>query len=143
MIVLPVFSSITLIFFAIFIFVAYSRRRAQRFSWSPLGSFFAEPPDRWEVNRGDMTLLEKLGDGFFGVVHKAYLFHCPNRGLLSRLSILSSQSRNESGSSASEKSVVACKMLKGILASFLSSYQILFIMFIWSRRSLIMCLLWL
>ena len=123
MIVLPVISSITLIFFAIFIFVAYSRRRAQRFSWSPLGSFFAEPPDRWEVNRGDMTLLEKLGDGFFGVVHKAYLFHCPNRGLLSRLSILSSQSRNESGSSASEKSVVACKMLKGILASFFSSYQ--------------------
>ena len=135
MIISPVVGSITLIFFAVIIFVAYARRRAQRFSWSPLGSFFAEPPDEWEVNRGDMTLLEKLGDGFFGVVHKAYLFRTPKRSLSSRLSsrfssrllILSSQSRKDSTFSASEKSVVACKMIKGILARVCLHIDFLFI----------------
>ena len=78
-----------------------------------------------------MTLLEKLGDGFFGIVRKAYLFRTSKRSLSSRLSsrlsILSSQSRKDSTFSASEKLVVACKMLKGIHARVCVLIDFLFI----------------
>ena len=31
--------------------------------------------DEWEINPGNIMLLEKIGEGFFGVVREAYLYH--------------------------------------------------------------------
>ena len=98
--------SFSFVAFVIIACVVYARRKA--FRLNSFGLDFAEPSDKWEVNSGDMTLLEKLGDGFFGVVYKAYLYH----SLSERISMLA---RKESNSLSYEKSVVACKMLKGEL----------------------------
>ena len=87
---------------AIFL-VFYARRRA--LSRKGFASSLHKLADEWEVNSGDMTLLEKLGDGFFGVVHRAYLYH-RSAGNSSRLA---QKDRN----SFSNRSEVACKMLKG------------------------------
>ena len=76
-----------------------------------LASDFVEPPDEWEVNLGNMTLLEKLGGGFFGVVYRAYLYQSSSGGS-------SRQARKEKISFENEKLVVACKMLKGMYACF-------------------------
>ena len=105
-ITVSVVSSFTIVVLVVTVFVVYARRKAVR--KNTFGSDFAEPSDEWEVNSGDMTLLEKLGDGFFGVVYKAYLYHSPSR----RTSMLARKERNSFGD---EKSVVACKMLKGAL----------------------------
>ncbi|XP_065844363.1 uncharacterized protein [Oscarella lobularis] len=102
-IILSVVCSFTFVAFVIIACVVYARRKA--FRLNSFGLDFAEPSDKWEVNSGDMTLLEKLGDGFFGVVYKAYLYH----SLSERISMLA---RKESNSLSYEKSVVACKMLK-------------------------------
>ena len=97
---------------AIFL-VFYGRRRVLR--RKGFVSDLDKPADEWEVNSGDMTLLEKLGDGFFGVVHRAYLYHRPS-GSLSRLA------RKESNS-FDNRSEVACKMLKGASRScFLTTF---------------------
>ena len=61
-------------------------------------------PDAWEISHGDVTLLEKIGEGLFGVVHKAQLLHEPS------LQPKTVQHR------ISNKSFVACKMLKGKVA---------------------------
>ena len=58
-------------------------------------------PDEWEINHDDVMLLEKIGEGLFGVVHKAQLFHRPS-SQWKRM-----RHRN------SNKSFVACKMHKG------------------------------
>ena len=99
-----VVSSFTIVVLVAIVFIVYARRKA--FRLNTFGSDFAEPSDEWEINSGNMSLLEKLGDGFFGVVYKAYLYHSPS-GRLSRLD------RKERNSLGDEKSVVACKMLKG------------------------------
>ncbi|XP_065844331.1 uncharacterized protein [Oscarella lobularis] len=98
-----VVSSFTIVVLVAIVFIVYARRKA--FRLNTFGSDFAEPSDEWEINSGNMSLLEKLGDGFFGVVYKAYLYHSPS-GRLSRLD------RKERNSLGDEKSVVACKMLK-------------------------------
>ncbi|XP_065844670.1 uncharacterized protein [Oscarella lobularis] len=98
-IVISVACSFTFVAFVFIGIVVYARRN------NGFGSDFAEPSDEWEVNSGDMTLLEKLGGGFFGVVYKAYLYHSPS----GRMSMLA---RKERSSFGDEKSVVACKMLK-------------------------------
>ena len=91
--------------FSVIVFVIYARRKAL-LRGSLLGPDLVEPPDEWEVNAGDMTLLEKLGNGFFGVVHRAYLYHSPSSRSRRR-----GKAKNSLGD---QKSVVACKMLKGI-----------------------------
>ncbi|XP_065844501.1 uncharacterized protein [Oscarella lobularis] len=103
-IILPiVISSLILIVFSVIVFVIYARRKAL-LRGSLLGPDLVEPPDEWEVNAGDMTLLEKLGNGFFGVVHRAYLYHSPSSRSRRR-----GKAKNSLGD---QKSVVACKMLK-------------------------------
>ena len=97
--------------FAIFL-VFYARRRTLRKNGFVYD--LDKQADEWEVNSGDMTLLEKLGAGFFGVVHRAYLYHRPS-GSLSRLA------RKESNSFGN-KSEVACKMLKGASLSCFIDY---------------------
>ncbi|XP_065831446.1 platelet-derived growth factor receptor alpha-like isoform X2 [Oscarella lobularis] len=63
--------------------------------------------DEWEINHDDMYLLEKIGEGFFGVVHKAQLLHRPT-------SLCKTVRHPNSGRDGTEKnSFVACKMLKG------------------------------
>ncbi|XP_065844704.1 tyrosine-protein kinase receptor torso-like [Oscarella lobularis] len=101
-IIISVISFVFVVVIAIFL-VFYGRRRVLR--RKGFVSDLDKPADEWEVNSGDMTLLEKLGDGFFGVVHRAYLYHRPS-GSLSRLA------RKESNS-FDNRSEVACKMLKG------------------------------
>ena len=104
--------SVTCLFsFVVLVFIVaavYARRKA--FLINGFGSHFAEPTDeptdKWEVNSGDIALLEKLGDGFFGVAYKAYLYHSPSRPM-------SMLAQKESNSLGDKKSVVACKMLKG------------------------------
>ena len=64
--------------------------------------------DDWEVSRGDLTLLERIGEGFFGVVVKAVLYHNPSN----RLNTQCGPVRRQSGDNE-YKSIVACKMLKG------------------------------
>ena len=102
--------SVTVSFaFVAFVFILavfYARRKP--FRMNGFGSDFAEPSDEWEVNFGDMTLLEKLGEGFFGVVYRAYLYHNQSR----RFSLQARKDRNFLGD---DKSIVACKMLKGAL----------------------------
>ena len=102
----------TLVVSAVIALVVYARRRSRRLRGSFLGPDFVEPPDEWEVSSGDMTLLEKLGDGFFGVVHKAYLYRRPSRNT-------AKIAANETSSFGNEKSVVACKMLKSNFFSHL------------------------
>ena len=81
------------------------------------------PPDEWELDPDDVTLLEVIGEGFFGVVLKAQVFHKPSPRWMVRSrmnsSVRSNSSRRRSSRSSSVdgkqtiKSVVACKMLKG------------------------------
>ena len=86
------------------VFVAVNaRRKYLRIRRTP---DFVEPHDEWEVNSHDMTLLDKLGDGFFAVVYRAFLYHSSSRGFLR-------QGKKEAKSFEKEKSVVVCKMLKG------------------------------
>ena len=63
--------------------------------------------DDWEVNLGDLTLLERIGEGFFGVVVKAVLYRNPSNRLNMQCGV-----RRQSGDNE-YKSAVACKMLKG------------------------------
>ena len=79
--------------------------------------------DDWDVNLGDLTLLERIGEGFFGVVVKAVLYRNPSNRLNMQCGV-----RRQSGDNE-YKSVVACKMLKGakvfrgyILALYSSSF---------------------
>ncbi|XP_065844505.1 uncharacterized protein [Oscarella lobularis] len=100
-IIFSVTSSVIVIFVIFLGF--YVRRRAlrkKRFVYN-----LDKRPDKWEINCGDMILLEKLGDGFFGVVHRAYLYHRPS-GSVSNLALKESLSFGN-------RSEVACKMLKG------------------------------
>ena len=99
--------------FSVIVFVIYARRKAYLLRGSLLGPDLVEPPDEWEVNAGDMTLLEKLGNGFFGVVHRAYLYHSPSSSPRRH-----GKAKNSLGD---QKSVVACKMLKGIPTLLLAS----------------------
>ena len=104
-VILSVIGSIAFVSFVITVCAVYARRNSFR-QRRALGSDSFEPPDEWEVNPGNMALLEKLGDGFFGVVYRAYLYQSS--------SVSSSrQARKERNSFENEKLVVACKMLKG------------------------------
>ena len=71
----------------------------------------AKPPDEWEIDRSNLMLLEKIGEGFFGVVLKAHVFHKKpsesQRWMVRRIRTGSNIDGDET------KSVVACKMLKG------------------------------
>ena len=58
-------------------------------------------PDEWEINHDDVMLLEKIGEGLFGVVHKAQLLHRP------------SSHWKRMRHRTSNKAFVACKMHKG------------------------------
>ena len=70
-----------------------------------------KPLDEWEIDRGDLMLLERIGEGFFGVVLKAQVFH---RQPLESQRWMVRRSRTGSDVSGDEtKSIVACKMLKG------------------------------
>ena len=100
-IIISVISSV-IVAIAIFL-IFYARRRASRKNSDVCD--LDKRADEWEVNSGDMTLLERLGDGFFGVVHRAYLYHRPS-GSLSKLARKESDLFNN-------RSEVACKMLKG------------------------------
>ncbi|XP_065842852.1 uncharacterized protein [Oscarella lobularis] len=80
---------------AVFFFV---RRRRNRFEETTI--------DDWDVNLGDLTLLERIGEGFFGVVVKAVLYRNPSNRLNMQCGV-----RRQSGDNE-YKSVVACKMLK-------------------------------
>ncbi|XP_065840054.1 uncharacterized protein [Oscarella lobularis] len=75
------------------------RRRKRRLATAAFDS--VQLRDNWEISRGDIFLLEKIGQGAFGVVVKAHLYHKSS----SRLSIRDLEEEN--------KSTVACKMLKG------------------------------
>ena len=98
--------SFTLVAFVIVVAVVYAHSKA--FRKNDLASDCTEPSDEWEINSGDMTLLEKLGDGFFGVVYKAYLYNSQSRPM-------SMLARKKGNSFGDEKSVVARKKLKGEL----------------------------
>ncbi|XP_065840047.1 uncharacterized protein [Oscarella lobularis] len=82
---------------------------------------FVQLCDDWEINRGDIFLLEQIGQGAFGVVLKAHLYHLssprsstPSSRRSSRRSKQSSiRSQLGSDPDGEEKSIVACKMLKG------------------------------
>ena len=103
-IILSVIGSIAFVSFVITVCALYARRNSFRLRRA-LGYDSFEPPDEWEVNPGNMALLEKLGDGFFGVLYRAYLYQSS--------SVSSSrQARKERNSFENEKLVVACKMLK-------------------------------
>ena len=99
--------SLTFVVSFVIVFIVYVRRRATLSRRSFFRSLFVDAPDKWEVNPGDMTLLERLGDGFFGIVHKAHLYQRTSRNFLA----LPEKERSSLGN---EKLVVACKMLKGI-----------------------------
>ena len=77
---------------------------------------FADAPDAWEIKPDEMTLLDVIGEGFFGVVLKAEI---------SRMRPLSTSRRKMSlddhrllsrrrSSERKIKTIVACKMLKGM-----------------------------
>ena len=93
---------------------AKSRRRLQ--ALNPPSSDSVEPAikpldDEWEIDRGDLMLLEKIGEGFFGVVLKAKVFH---RQPLESQRWMVRRSRTGTNIGGNEtKSIVACKMLKG------------------------------
>lgn len=70
--------------------------------------------DEWEISRGDVLLLDKIGEGFFGVVRKGYLYQAESKNTF--------QSELKRGDNDDEnKTLVACKMLKGIQSFFFSS----------------------
>ena len=82
--------------------------------------------DEWEISRGDLHVLEKIGEGFFGIVHKAYLYHHALKQQKMR-----SELKRDFGND-DYKSAVACKMLKGLnilffqLSSLFSLFSILY-----------------
>ena len=69
--------------------------------------------DEWEINLGDLMLLEKIGEGFFGDVLKAHLYRKPHldRKLSRRLKMRSKVWRDTGDKE--NKLVVACKRVKG------------------------------
>ena len=93
---------LVLILIAVVVCVCYRRKcRSVNLTSPAAEARTCKRPDEWEINRGDVALLEKIGEGLFGVVHKAQLLHEPS---LQRKSTVQHRTSN--------KSFVACKMLR-------------------------------
>ena len=81
------------------------------------GVDLTEPPDEWELNPENLTLLEVLGEGYFGVVLKGEIVRGvePTPSTPRRLNSargLRHTSVHSRGSTSKVKTIVACKMLK-------------------------------
>ena len=94
---LSFFVSILLVVVFVAVFV---RRKKDRSSMTVV--------DEWEIHPGNIMLLEKIGEGFFGVVRKAYLYGSATKPQTVQSEVRCDFSGNKN------KIVVACKMLKGI-----------------------------
>ena len=78
------------------------RRRRKLFCRAKISLDLVEVSDGWEINRGDLMLLEQIGKGFFGMVFRAKFYH--SLGKLSKKKIKVEETI---------ATVVACKVLKG------------------------------
>ena len=71
-----------------------------------------EEPDEWEIEADNLNLLEILGEGFFGIVLKAEVYH--HGPPVTPGSVRPLGTLNGIGAKGKmEKTIVACKMLKG------------------------------
>ncbi|XP_065842985.1 uncharacterized protein [Oscarella lobularis] len=95
-IIAAIFSILVFLFFIAFCIICRRKHRLARTAF-----------DEWEISRGDLHVLEKIGEGFFGIVHKAYLYHHALKQQKMR-----SELKRDFGND-DYKSAVACKMLKG------------------------------
>jgi hypothetical protein len=74
-------------------------------------------PDEWEVEPCNLNMMDVLGEGFFGVVVKGEIYHngppitATNVRPLGTLS--QGQRKKKVSHARMEKTIVACKMLKG------------------------------
>ncbi|XP_065840044.1 uncharacterized protein [Oscarella lobularis] len=110
-IIVSVISS-SVVFVLAVLSATYIRRKQQRSAYPAFDSL--QLRDNWEINRGDVFLLETIGQGAFGVVLKAHLYHQSSPRSPTRTSMRSSiRSRFRSDPDGKKKSIVACKMLKG------------------------------
>ena len=94
------FSFFVFIILVIVLVAVYVRRKKHR--------SLVTVVDEWEINPGNVMLLEKIGEGFFGIVRKAYLYRTVAKPQTVQSEVGCDSSSDEN------KTVVACKMLKGI-----------------------------
>jgi hypothetical protein len=77
----------------------------------------AEEPDEWEIDPGNLNLLQVLGEGFLGIVLKGEVYHYGPPITATEVrplgTIPQGEMKGRAGTVKMEKSVVACKMLKG------------------------------
>jgi hypothetical protein len=71
-----------------------------------------EEPDEWEIEADNLNLLEVLGEGFFGIVLKAEVYHYGPPATSDNVRPLGTLCGSEAKGKM-DKTVVACKMLKG------------------------------
>lgn len=96
-----------LVFALLFASGVFVYRRRKRLSTAEISLNCAVLSDNWEINRGNLLLLEQIGQGFYGLVFKAKLYHTL------------SQPTNKKGRIKDNKtndkmiSIAACKVLKG------------------------------
>ena len=98
-------SFVVILLLIVFIVAFYIRRKRRNLSKTFV--------DEWEINRGDVMLLDKIGEGFFGVVRQGYLYHAESKETF-RSELKCDDNDDEN------KTLVACKMLKGTVVSLAS-----------------------